>query len=746
MRRPARGTRTERPHAALSGTPRPDAPRPRRPDDSTRTRIIFMSIRFNRTAWLAPACMAIAMTAQAEPAAQQDDARDDGERADTRRVTAPAAPQAARADGGGDSTFVLGAIDVSGARTGALTSKNILTSVDRVDADHLENRNVRSPWELFGQLPGVLLTDFNQGTTSGKLSFRGFNGEGEINAVKLLIDGIPSNSNDGNMPFMDAVFPLEIESLETVRGTNDPRYGLHAIAGNASIATPTGDTYASGRIGYGSYGTFDAETVAGLETGAFSQNYAFGYRRSDGYRDHSGSDKAGVAGKWFYSPKAGVRVGFSARYARVAADEPGYLGGADARANPAGSYAFNATDQATRETGQYALYADVDLTNRLSWSTIAYLNTFRERRWVTFSATTSQQERFSDERHLGFLSTLTFRPRVSGLRDLALEAGVSGEWQDDVSRRWLTKNQVRTSQTRDQAFSYDTWGAYVQAVVKPTDTLKIVPAYRVDVLGGQLTNKLSGARYDMNGYGVIGQPKISAVYTPWRGYSVYANYGRSFQAGVGAGAYKIPPRTSDLAPSINDGWEAGVKFQPASWLDGRVAYWEQLASNEVRRKLNDPTGDYDNLGKTKRHGVDLQANLRVARDVGVWFAYTYQMARIVDPGPSSPASAGKQVDHVPNHLLSAGIDWQATPELGVSAWGNAQSAYCLEQTNTTGRYGAAVTVNARAAYRVSKRATVELQVTNLLNRRNEYVWYDGSQALHSPAPGRAAFASLTVRY
>ncbi len=708
-----------------------------------------MSIRHTRKAWLAPACIAIAMTAQAEPAAQPDTERNDGELADPRGGHTQAAPKTdpiAAGTGTGNSTFVLGTIDVSGTRTGALTSRNILTSVDRVDAEHIENQNTRSPWELFGQLPGVLLTDFNQGTTSGKLSFRGFNGEGEINAVKLLIDGVPSNSNDGNMPFMDAVFPLEIDSLETVRGTNDPRYGLHAIAGSASIATLTGGTYARGRIGYGSYDTFDAEAVAGHETDTFSQNYAFGYRKSGGYRDHSGLDKVGAAGKWFYSPTADVRVGFSARYARVSADEPGYLSGADARSSPRTSYAFNSTDQATRETGQYALYADVDLTNRLSWSTIAYLNTFRERRWVTYSLATSQQERFSDERHLGFLSTLTFRPRVSWLRDFALEAGVSGEWQDDVSRRWLTDRHVRTSQSRDQAFSYDTWGAYVQAVVKPVDALKIVPAYRVDVLSGQLTNNLSGARYDMNGYGVIGQPKISAVYTPWHGYSVYGNYGRSFQVGVGAGAYKIPPRTGDLAPSINDGWELGVKFQPADWLDGRVAYWEQLATNEVRRKLNDPTGDYDNLGKTKRHGVDLQANLRVARDVRLWFAYTYQMARIVDPGPASSASTGKQVDHVPNHLLSAGIDWRATPELDVSAWGNAQSAYYLEQTNSTGRFGAAVTVNARAAYRVSKRATVELQVTNLFNRLNEYVWYDGSQTLHSPAPGRAAFASLTVRY
>lgn len=50
-----------------------------------------------------------------------------------------------------------------------------------------------------------MLTEFNQGTTSEKISFRGFNGEGEVKAVKLLIDGIPSNSNDGNMLLMDMI-------------------------------------------------------------------------------------------------------------------------------------------------------------------------------------------------------------------------------------------------------------------------------------------------------------------------------------------------------------------------------------------------------------------------------------------------------------------------------------------------------------------------------------------------------------
>ncbi|RDK07218.1 TonB-dependent receptor plug domain-containing protein [Cupriavidus lacunae] len=66
-----------------------------------------------------------------------------------------------------DSTFVLGSVVVQARQTGILSTKNILTSVDVLGADRIEDQNVRNVWQLFGQMPGVLLTDFNQGTTSG---------------------------------------------------------------------------------------------------------------------------------------------------------------------------------------------------------------------------------------------------------------------------------------------------------------------------------------------------------------------------------------------------------------------------------------------------------------------------------------------------------------------------------------------------------------------------------------------------
>ncbi|EAC1020775.1 TonB-dependent receptor, partial [Salmonella enterica subsp. enterica] len=147
---------------------------------------------------------------------------------------------------------------------------------------------------------GIQLTETRQGAESGKVSFRAFNGEGYLNAIKTLIDGIPSNVNSGNQRFIDMLFPLDISYIEVVRGTNDPRYGLHNIGGNVNFGTRQGGTYTDARLAYGSYNTRDAQLAVGREANGFAQNYFVGTQASDGYRDHDTSKKYSLGGKWFY--------------------------------------------------------------------------------------------------------------------------------------------------------------------------------------------------------------------------------------------------------------------------------------------------------------------------------------------------------------------------------------------------------------------------------------------------------------
>ncbi len=642
-----------------------------------------------------------------------------------------------------DTRFSIGDIVVT-APSMARSTGNVLTSVDLLGGDVAQRQSVDNAWEVFARLPGVVLTDFNQGTTSGRFSIRGFNGEGEINAVKLMIDGVPTNDNAGGMTGIDMIAPLDIAGIELVRGTSDPRWGLNNIAGNANIVTRIGGTYLDARLIGGAFGTVDGQVSAGLERGAFSQNYLASYRRTDGYRDHADLDRLNLAGKWFYDFGA-TRLGVIVRYSTATAEEPGYLTDADAYTDRRRSYAVSETDGGTRRIGQYSLHLDSDLADTLALSAKGYANSLTDDRYVRFSATVAQQRRLTDEWQYGGVVALHYHPRVDALHSLMIEAGGDIQVQDNRSLRWLADRRVLTSQTRDQRFGLTVYGSYLQAVIEPTAWLKITPAWRVDRVDGHFANRLAGTTAPINDYGTISQPKLSVAITPVRDVTLYANYGRTFQIGAGSGAYLVPPRTTDVAPSINEGYEGGIKVMRGRWLEARVALWQQTASGELKRRLNDPAGDFDNLGKTRRRGIDVQLDVKPVRGVSLWGSYSHQTATIVTPDPATPSQAGNAIDHVPQTVVSGGFDVTALDRLRLSLSGNGQSNYDLTPANTQGRYGGYVVLNAEVAYAVTPHVELSVQVKNLANERYEYVWYDGTQRLHATADPRAVFGAVRLR-
>jgi len=646
----------------------------------------------------------------------------------------------------GDSALTLGKVQVSADPLSLPTARSVLSSVDILGGDLLQDQHVDYSWELLMRAPGVQVTQFKMGTDAGRFSFRGFNGEGRVNAVKLLIDGIPSNDNAGGMPYLDAVFPLDIAAIEIVRGTNDPRYGLNAIAGNVDVLTRSGGNDGRASITAGSFGTREVQASQGIERGGWSQNYFAAWRDGNGYRDHADARKRAFAGKWFYTaPDATWRAGLSARYYRNAALEAGYLDYASAQRAPRSSPDYARDDRSERQTGQVSLYLDAQLADAVQGSAKLYWNRYQNQRWVRFTEAGAQQERDTDETQRGFLAKASWRPEVDWATSFALEGGIDGQWQDNTSQRYRTVARVRTAPLRDWDFDLDTRGAYVQAVIRPFERLQLVPGYRVDWVDGSFLDRLGGARYPAYAYGAIKQPKLSAVFALTAQASAYANIGRTFQIGSGNGAYRSQP--GNLAPSYNDGWEAGLKFADAKRLDARIAYWEQRASDEVATILGVDgtvgTGEVGNVGKTLRRGWDAQLNLRPDDRWTLWLAYSRQRALIVTPDPSAPATRGKEIENVPHYLANAGIDWQATPRLKLSAWGNAQGDYYVERSNTLGRYGGYALANVGATWAWRAQRELSLQLKNLTDRHYVYAWYDSGSSGYSPGDGRALYASLS---
>jgi iron complex outermembrane receptor protein len=417
-------------------------------------------------------------------------------------------------------------------------------------------------------------------------------------------------------------------------------------------------------------------------------------------------------------------------------------------AHPRSSPTYSGEDHSERQTVQTALHLDGRIADDWDWNAKAYVNRYTNDRVVKFTASGVRQERYNDETHRGVLASTTWRPQVDWLREFALEGGVEAQWQDNVARRYSIVDGARSAVLRDWAYDLDTRGAYLQAVIHPTERLKIVPAYRVDRVYGDFSNVASGLHYPVYGYGTIKQPKLSASYSVSEDVTAYANWGRTFQIGAGNGAYRTS--SNDLAPSINDGWEAGLKFSPWRWADARVAYWEQRASGEVATVLGVNGGtsvsDVANVGKTLRKGWDAQLNLQPSERWRAWLAYSRQKAVIVTPDPSAEDTRGKQIENVPRWLASAGVEWQALPQLKLSAWGNGQGSYYVDRTNTLGRYGGYVLANLGASWMLDTRDELGLQLKNVADRFYVYAWYDSGSSGYSPSDGRALYLNWTRRF
>lgn len=638
-----------------------------------------------------------------------------------------------------ETVVVIGAV---GARRSLHPeSTDLIGSVDVVGSDQLERENVDLSYELLKKVPGVYVNDYNQGIVAGGVAIRGFNTEGDIMHTKLLIDGIPTNMNSG-VGLLDSLFPFDIDRIEIVKGTNDPRYGVFNIAGNVQASTSPLGRYAKAKVLGGAFGTGDFQGVTAFNTGRLSHVYFGGYRTSSGYRVNSDLDRYAFSGKWFYTPASSRwQVGVIARTYDFDTQAPGYITLSEVAANPRQSPAFSATDGGTQRTHHVSLHADRQITPTLAWSAKAYWQTFEQHRFVRFTAAGAQQERFEDEAQSGVLTTMTWRPQALASRDATFSWGTDFQAQDNIAQRFRTVERVRGAVLRDQDFSFSNGGAYASADLRAARWLRVSGGLRGDRVGGDFLNVMTSARLPVIEYGTIWQPKVGVLAVARDGVNLYANYGRSFQVGVGAAAFS----TLVLGHSKNDGWEGGVRLAPASWLTTRVGVWGQDASDELRLKF-DNSGDSENVGKTRRRGWNLDVTAKAHRTTYVWGTLTRQRATLVEPGATQPQLRGKELNHVPRYTAKAGVDVSPARRVSVSLWADVQTDYFLTTANAEGKFGDRRLVHVDSLWRVHPSMTLGLHAKNIFNGYHEYAWFDGATTLHSPGEARAFYATSTWEF
>ncbi len=245
-------------------------------------------------------------------------------------------------------------------------------------------------------------------------------------------------------------------------------------------------------------------------------------------------------------------------------------------------------------------------------------------------------------------------------------------------------------------------------------------------------------------------PKLSLVYKPLEKTTLRASAGQAFRAPSVYELYRTWTSTTgvtyngnpDLQPETVRSWDAAVS--QGLWKGAKVGatYFENYLYDLIYRKTTSATqSDYINAGRAKSKGVVLEAEQRFDKWLKLFANYTYTDARI-NENTASPASEGKRMTFMPDHLLNVGAEFEAGP---VSAsvtgryvgkrYGNDTNSDQVNGVYTS--YDPFFTADAKVSCKIMKFATVSVSMENILGE-SHFEYYQ--------APGRSVFAEVEWRY
>jgi iron complex outermembrane recepter protein len=630
-----------------------------------------------------------------------------------------------------DSVVVLGKKEQV-----SVSDKSLAGSVDVITRDELEYEHVTDTLELFTKTPGVVLSRYSQGIVNTELSIRGFSGDGETPNAKLLVDGIPSNLFSG-LSELDYLFPTNIQSIQVFKGTSDATTGLFATAGNYKVETRK-DAGKQLQFGYGSFNTREMQGYFGEKQGDFTQNYAVGYRKGNGFREHTENEKIALSGRWQLDFDKST-LALSAKYGKYNSPEaPGYMPKAQARSNRTGVADIARNDSGEKEFKHLSLHYDYFFNDDLDLSLKTYWQNFDRERNVRFVGSPGVESRFDDQTSTGFIAKLNWRINPQW----GFETGYDIEHQDVSEFR-----QRLTTIRRDARYDFTAQGVYAKLENTPVDWLRWNIAYRIDRLSSEpknlfVNNGTTLATTLLDDQTIV-QPKFNVFANLNEQQTLFANAGRSFQTPTGTDL-NTRGGTVPIDVAINDGWELGIKSAWNSGLNSRVSYWQQKAENEF---IN-IDGTRRLLGATRRQGVDASVDYKLNDYLSLWGNVSKVYAKIDEPNALNPNFQGNTIRSIPDHTASLGLQFTPSSDWIARLHVDRQGAYYVNESNNGGKYGAYTLTNANIDYKTNW-GRVSLLANNIFDKYYEYVYdFSSSGALNqlnfAPGAGRNFMLTATV--
>jgi len=204
------------------------------------------------------------------------------------------------------------------------------------------------------------------------------------------------------------------------------------------------------------------------------------------------------------------------------------------------------------------------------------------------------------------------------------------------------------------------FGIYLQDQIDISDNFQLRIGGRFDDFEQDLTNRRADPATTTTTDDTRFSPQIGAVYLLNDGVSLYASYGEGFRQQTGSDF-----RGNQFDPNITESKEIGIKAD-LGVLGRAVSGSITLAAFQVDQSnilVNDDRPEAvaagffaTSAGEAQSQGIELDANLELPGDIGLWFSYAYTDAEFTTSNPDADFGAridvGDPLINSPEHQLN----------------------------------------------------------------------------------------------
>jgi outer membrane receptor protein involved in Fe transport len=580
-------------------------------------------------------------------------------------------------------TTVLPPVVVTGVRLPAVRelARGLAGRTATLGATDLDARGVRSLADALEQLPGVTTADELGATGQLDVSLRGFQVSPVIGlpqGVTVYVDGVRANEPDAHEVNFD-LLPLEdVERVEVVYGPS-VLLGRNALGAAVNLVTRRGASPAQRELeaSAGSYGRYELKAHAGARHGVWDYYLGARYERETGWRQETESRIGTLFGKiGLLNGTWDATLSYSGADNRIY--QAGSLPESLAIARPDSN--FTRGDYFTPRAHLVTLNAQ-----RLLGRTQLAINAFgrslnSEQFNVNFVGEDARQRNAT--RAGG--SAVQFSGRLPlGSRELRWLAGADADYQHVAVRIYavpgtggpdsLTES-VRTNQVDAGAFV----GANLAVVPRLTATL----AARYDWVRVPFQDLIDSTQSGLNIFRRF-SPRGALTWVPGSGgdggdggHEVFASVSGGFRAPAVVELGCADPQAAcplpfalgpdpALKPVVATTYELGWHYRALHRrLDASADVYRTDVRDDIWFVALSVTGGYfQNIGATRRAGVELALNWVGSREARLYVNYGYTIATFETTAQLATTrdSAGETVTPgsalplVPNHRVNAGV-------------------------------------------------------------------------------------------